>query len=158
MWGYWRKVIKIAFKRAAELVGFGSAERAVITVALQTAIALLIYLLLGATELRDNAGVRLITAVAPLAVFPMIFLWKMLAVPAALHKEQLSEEDRERRMQLLYLANMYVNEVKTPDAAAINNGLLNPPEDWVNGRLEAYGFNWRARFSPGAKVEFYVPE
>jgi len=152
---YWWKVCKLAGKQAAELVGFGSAERAVVTVALQAAIALLIYLLLGTTELHDNAGMRIVTATAPLAVLPFIFLWKLIAVPAQLHKEQATEKDRERSISVMYLANMYVNEVKPPDAVAINNGLLHPPEDWVNQRLEQYGHDWRVTLLPGGKMVFY---
>jgi hypothetical protein len=152
---YWWKIFKLAGKQAAELVGFGSAERAVVTVALQATIALLIYLLLGTTELHDNMGTRIATAVAPLSVLPFILLWKLFSVPAQLHKEQMTEEERDRHMKVMYLANMYVNEVPTPDAKAINNGLLNPPEDWVNNRLKQYGHEWRVTFLSGGKMEFY---
>lgn len=152
---YWWMVCKIALHEAAQLVGFGSAERGLVTVALQAAIAGLIYLLLGATALHDNMGMRVVTALAPLAVLPVLFMWKMLSVPSELHKKQLSDEDRERTVQLMYLANMYVNEEHPADAAAINNGLINPPEEWVNGRLEQYGHDWRVRFLPAGKAEFY---
>lgn len=152
---YWWKVCKLAGKQAAELVGFGSAERAVVTVALQAAIALLIYLLLGTTELHDNAGMRIVTAAAPLAVLPFIFLWKLLAVPPQLHKEQATEEERKRSLDVMYLASMYVNEVRPPDAAAISNGLVHPPEDWVNERLKQYGYDWRVTLLPEGKMEFY---
>lgn len=153
---YWWKIFKLAGKQAAELVGFGSAERALVTLGLQLAIAILIYLFLGTTEFRDNAEIRIVTAMAPLAVLPLIFVWKMLAVPAQLHKEQMTEEERHRSIQIMYLANMYVNEneLDPPDAAAINNGLIYPPEAWVNQRLEQYGYDWRVSFGPGGKVDF----
>ena len=152
---YWIKIGRLALKESAALVGFGNAERAIVTIALQAAIAILIYLVLGMTALRDNATVRVATAVAPMAVFPLIFVWKLLAIPSQLYKEQLSEAEREQHTHLVYLANMYVNEENPENAATINYGLLNPPEEWVNGRLAAYGFDWRVRLKPGAKVEFY---
>lgn len=151
---YWWKIFKLAGKQAVELVGFGNAERAVVTLGLQLAIVLLIYLLLGTTALHDNAGTRIATAMAPLAILPLIFIWKLLSVPAQLHKEQMTEEEQHRSIQIMYLANMYVNEENPPDAAAINNGLIHPPAEWVNQRLEQYGYDWRVSFGPGGKVDF----
>jgi hypothetical protein len=130
----------------------------VVTVALQATIALLIYLLLGNTDLHDDMVTRIATAVAPLSVLPLIFFWKLLAVPAELHKEQMSDQERERCVKVMYLANIYVNEVHTPDAKAINSGLINPPQDWVNNRLEQYGYNWRVTFCRAVQWNFMMFE
>jgi hypothetical protein len=152
---YWGKVAARAFKEAAELVGFGSAERAVVTVALQAAIAVLIYLLLGDTELHDNTGVRLATALAPLAVFPLLFVWKMLTVPPALHEQQRREEDWERDSHVWYLCQKYVKEERPENAYYIEHRFAFPPADWINARLEELEFKWRVKIHPGAKFTTY---
>lgn len=151
MGGYWWKVCKRAFREAAELVGFGSAERAVVTIALQGAIAFLIYLLLGETELHDNTGVRLATALAPLAVFPLLFLWKLVAVPAAIYQKQRLDEDAVRHGHIFYLSDLYVREELPENADLIRRYLAYPPAEWLNAKLEELGFDWRVEIHPGAK-------
>lgn len=138
------------------MVGFGSAERAVVTVGLQAAIAALIYLLLGTTALRGNADVRLATALAPLAVFPLLFIWKMITVPAAVYREQCREEDQERISRVFYLSQLYLKEEHpAPNYNLISYDLALPPEDWINRKLADLEFPWRVRVKPGAKFETY---
>ena len=138
------------------MVGFGSAERAVVTIGLQAAIAALIYLLLGETALRDNADVRLATALAPLAVFPLLLIWKMVSVPADIYREQRREEDHERIARVFYLSQLYLKEEHpAPNHRLIEHDLAYPPEEWLNRKLADLEFPWRVRVKPGAKFETY---
>ena len=103
----------------------------------------MLYLALGETGVDPE--VRLASAFAPLLLFPTVFLWKMVTVPASIHAEQRREESQERMGQVFYLSQIYVNEENPPDGELILYNLALPPEEWMNQRLEQLGFLWRVR-------------
>jgi hypothetical protein len=152
MGGYWRKVAKRAGKEAFVAI-FTSPEKAVISLLLQLIAGLLIFIALGQAEVKVE--VRVLAAFAPLLAWPMMFLWKLIAVPAAIYGEQRAEEDNERKGQFFYLCDLYVNEVAPDNGNLIHRGLALPPQDWVNWKLEELGFSWRVRYTQGVQ---YVTE
>jgi hypothetical protein len=99
--------------------------------------------------------VRLASAFAPFLLLPLVFIWKLISVPASIYREQRKEEDQERVGQIWYLAQMYVEQVQPENAYYIQHGLALPPQDWMNQKLEELDFKWRYRFVQGTQ---YVTE
>jgi hypothetical protein len=149
---YWSKFAKQAAKEAGVAV-FTSPEKAVISLLLQLIAGLLIFIALGQAEVK--AEVRILAAFAPLLAYPLMFLWKLLSVPAAIYDAQRREEEGERKGQVFYLSQLYVNEVKPDNAELIRMGLALPPQEWMNARLEELGFHFRVRVIQGVQ---YVTE
>jgi hypothetical protein len=148
MWEYWCKVAKRAAREAGVAV-FTNPEKAVISLLLQLIAGLLIFIALGQTELK--AEVRVLAAFAPLLAWPLMFLWKLLTVPAAIYAHQCAEEDNERKVQLFYLGYLYVNEVHPENTELIRRGLALPPQEWINAKLEELNFPWRVRYTQGVQ-------
>ncbi|WP_395621935.1 hypothetical protein [Sphingomonas daechungensis] len=145
---YWGKVVKRAAKEAGAAV-FTSPEKAVISFLLQAGVGLLLYLALGEADVGPE--VRIASAFAPFLIFPLIFLWKLLTVPASIYEEQRAEEEQERKGQVFFLSDLYVNESHVDNEALIRRGLALPPEDWINAKLEELNFNWRVQYKGGVQ-------
>lgn len=146
MLAYWIKVAKRAAKEAFAAI-FTSPEKAVISLLLQLIAGLLLYIVLGQAEVK--AEVRLLAAFAPLLAWPLMFLWKLIAVPASIYDEQRAEEENERKSQFFYICDVYVNEAHPANGELIRRGLALPPQEWANAKLEELNFPWRVRYTKG---------
>jgi hypothetical protein len=152
MRAYWAKVAKRAAKEAGVAV-FTSPERAVISVLLQLIAGAALFIAAGSAGADPTA--KIIAAVSPFALYPIMFLWKMISVPALIHEAQRKEDSNERVAHVMYLSMIYNQEVKPPNEQLIHYGLAFPPEEWMNQKLEELGFQWRFRHIQGAQ---YVTE
>src|SRR4029453_16623073 len=84
---YWRKVARRASCEALGVLHITSRDRVLMSIA--SAIVVLVALtIFGSTEAAKDHIVAITSVVAFIAlVFPAIFLWKLLSVPALLHDE-----------------------------------------------------------------------
>ena len=62
---------------------------------------------------------------------------------------------RYQEVQLIRAA-YFAETDKHPESIADNIDAV--PVDYINAKLEAQGFNWRARIITGPDYEFYVPQ
>ena len=159
--GYWGKVARRAFAEARAEVRFDKPVRIVTSIVTPLVAGAVVWYFSGSL-----AWTGIVTVGLLLLVGVCVFIERVVSVPAAMASEQAAaldevrdqlkkEVDQERWGHVFYLTDIYVNEVKPPNAETISRGLEHPPEDWVNDRLDKLGFDWRVRFRPGAKVETY---
>lgn len=87
---YWRTVHRQAFAESAQLLGLDSRMRIMIG-------AIVVVVILGclafwgsADASRDEAIVRLAIAGTVIGLFPFVYLWKLVQIPARLHTEGVS--------------------------------------------------------------------
>ncbi|TAJ37858.1 MAG: hypothetical protein EPO55_17595 [Reyranella sp.] len=81
--GYWGNVHRQAWSETAKAVGL-ERERFWVFLAMQFVVAIAIWIGLGEVGLEKAAISRLAAAAAPFLGFPIVYLWKFFAAPAAL--------------------------------------------------------------------------
>jgi hypothetical protein len=110
---YWRDVARHAWKGAAKAAKIETKEAITVHVIIQIIAGIVLWFALGPSGLESNLWGRAAAAVAPLLLFPLLFLWKFPTAPAALAKS--AAEDRQRTEGALRAQIEEVRE-KTPDA------------------------------------------
>lgn len=165
--GYWGTVTKRAFVLAAKDAKVDSVSGAVISFAAQTVIAVGLLFAVGLTDAA--IWVRVFTFCAPYALFPLIFLVRLIQTPATLHSEQeqligqlrVTTSQAEKRQKIIdALSAIYLNEMgradRNFDGDPIMYGLDLPPAEWINAKLAERGEAWSVFGIRG--IEYQVME
>lgn len=158
--GYWGRVTRRAWREAKKGAGIGTFDRTIALIFTQSIIAVLIYIGLGETAVRDDLATRIATAVAPFAFLPLFFLLKLPTVPPVLEREweqwktANDEQKRQTRAGLLWqIKCVYGKENPDAHTAAMAYNLEWPPIEYLNAKLEEYGEPWRVTATKGPNFE-----
>jgi hypothetical protein len=76
-----------AWAEAAKALNIETAERVIVALLIQAVIAVMIFAAFGAAAPASSLWLRIFTAAAPFALFPLMFAWKWVALPAALSRQ-----------------------------------------------------------------------
>ena len=152
-WGtvqYWRAVATRAARETVALTPWSSPAKLLFGLGPTLVACLAAYQLTGSLVQTSLIAVCVTLGMAGLA-----FIWKLLAVPAAMAAEAAAElararpaaeetariEHQRRRRVVDNLVRLYL--IKEGPAPEIEAGLSLPPMDWLNEHLADHGEDWQ---------------
>jgi hypothetical protein len=156
--GYWGEIAKRAAGRAARDVRLGIMPLAVSFVG-QMIVGGGLFILSGITS--ANVQTRVLSAVLPLLVFPIVFVVRLFMAPPALDTERLARiaeveqefadwkwsliggQDAKRHSLLSQFRDLYKLTANQGLSPELFSNLAWPPVEWLNACLERQGAVWR---------------
>jgi hypothetical protein len=144
MGGNWKSAVKRTWKEASEAVGLGTRDRVAAALLIQALIAVGIFV--WGTNPDDAMLGRGLTAAAPFAVFPILFVWKWVTLPPTLISEagKTSDEEQARRRAAIFAGT-------TPLRIQIAQALMDAVAS-VNFRTNKLPTYWSALASLSSKM------
>lgn len=149
----WKDVHGRVWTEAAKAAGLDTRVKVVMAFVGQAVTALLIWLLLGETALAQGSPARVLAAVAPFLMFPILYLWKLATVPVAQYGElqakiaaleaQAAAQAPVRDPDGVYQLGERVGRVVNPDVKLHEGTIFFPRIIEANQLNLDAGFEWR---------------